>query len=361
MTHKELADWLLSIHPMQKQACIGLDGFVDRVLRVVDQRLDTSQVTYVRTLADYGQKLIAAAGLSLNVEMIPQMKKYGGNGPLMAGALASMGSAVCCIGSMGYPDVAKEFAPLQQTAAVYSFAEPASTDSYEFEDGKIIASVLDSLNRLDWELAVSRIGSQTLYTLLDQADLIAMNNWTMIPSMSQIWTHLQQEILPELSARRRILFFDLADPSKRTETDLKEALTILQGFTPFGRVVLSCNQREAVRLASVVGINAGMLSLPALCQELQKALRLQCLSIHTLKNAYAFEAGTGFEATGFYTPAPKISIGGGDHFNAGFAFGMMHGLPLSDALTLGSTVSGVYVRSGRSPVREEIASFLAQP
>ena len=360
MTHKELANWLLAIDPSQKQACIGLDGFVDRILRVVDQRLDTSQVTYVQTLADYGKKLIAAAGLSLNVEMIPQAIKYGGNGPLMAGALASMGSAVGCIGSMGYPDVAKEFVPLQQKAAVYSFAEPASTDSYEFEDGKIIASVLDSLNRLDWEAVVSRIGFQTLYTLLEQADLIAMNNWTMIPSMSQIWKHLQQEILPELSGRRRIFFFDLADPSKRTEADLQEALTILRGFTPFGRVILSCNQREAIRLASVMGIDAGALSLSVLCRELQKALQLQCLSIHTLKNAYAFEAETDFEAAGFYTPAPKISIGGGDHFNAGFAFGMMHGLLLSDALTLGSAVSGAYVRSGRSPERKELATFLAE-
>lgn len=359
MGYKDLAVRLLSAKEDCRRACVGLDGFVDRILRIVDQRFDASHVTFVQTLKDYGQTIASAAGLSLNVEIVPELSKYGGNGPIMAGALASLGCGVSCIGAMGYPELAEEFFPLKQKAALYSFAQPAATDSYEFADGKIISSMLDSLNRLDWEQIVSRLGIQDITMLFDQADLIALNNWTMIPAMTQIWAHLQSEILPNLSARSRILFFDLADPSKRTKSDLQEMLAVLQGFAPFGRVVLSCNQREAMLLAAAAGIDADAVPLQALCRLLQRATGVYCMSIHTLQAAYAATSDTFGEADGFYTPAPKLSVGGGDHFNAGFMFGLLHGSSLSEALITGSAVSGYYVRTGRSPSLEELAAFLS--
>lgn len=360
MGYEELASRLLSVGKEHLSACIGIDGFIDRILRVVDQRLDAFHATYIQTLHDYGQRISSASSLSLNVEIVPELSKYGGNGPIMAGALASLGCGVSCIGALGYPDLAEEFLPLREMASLYSFAQPAITDSYEFTDGKLISSMLDSLNTLHWERISSRVGMPTLLQLFEQSDLIAVNNWTMIPAMTQIWVHLQEEVFPKLSRRRRILFFDLADPSKRAATDLQEMQRVLQKFSSFGSVVLSCNQREADLLAMAVGMDPNAFPPLSLCRQLRQAMGIYCVSIHTLQNAYASSEDADGTAEGFFTPSPRISVGGGDHFNAGFAFSLLHHFPLPNALTLGRAVSGYYVRTGSSPSLDELAAFLTE-
>lgn len=84
-------------------ACIGLDGFVDRIIRVVDKRRSAGECSYVRTLADYGRLISDASGFSLNVELICEKSQLGGNGPIMAYALARLGRDVSCIGAFGLP------------------------------------------------------------------------------------------------------------------------------------------------------------------------------------------------------------------------------------------------------------------
>jgi sugar/nucleoside kinase (ribokinase family) len=46
---------------------------------------------------------------------------------------------------------------------------------------------------------------------------------------------------------------------------------------------------------------------------------------------------------------PRLSTGGGDHFNAGFAFGRLQGLSPLDATRAAVLVSSLYVERGRSP------------
>ena len=40
------------------------------------------------------------------------------------------------------------------------------------------------------------------------ADVISLNNWTMIPHMSDIWMHIQQEVIPFMKSDRadKIMF-----------------------------------------------------------------------------------------------------------------------------------------------------------
>ena len=359
MELKQLTHWLRSRDFREKQACIGFDGFVDRVLRVVDKRLDNQNVTYVKTLSDYGQMLMDAAGLSLNIELMPSALKLGGNGPIMANAIAAFGSPVSCLGAFGLPSVEPIFSELANRAELYSFSQPGHTDAYQFDDGKIIASVLQPLNDLNWECLEKHIGLEKLEQLFDKADLIAMNNWTMIPCMTAMWKNLQKQIFPKLSSKTRTIFIDLADPSKRMVEDLREALETMKDLTAFGRVLLSCNLREAVQIAGVLGIDHVGKDAEELCRSIQTSLGIHIVSVHTLKNATYCEDGESKTVDGFYTQTPKISVGGGDHFNAGLAVGIMNGLPLNDALLLGNAVSGYYVRTGESPSAERVADFLS--
>src|SRR5580700_10936004 len=72
-------------------AFVGLDGFVDEIIHVVDKRDDAEHFTRVPTIASLSTRLAGAAGKSTNIELVNQRTKLGGNGPIMADALASFG------------------------------------------------------------------------------------------------------------------------------------------------------------------------------------------------------------------------------------------------------------------------------
>ncbi|HQY89870.1 MAG TPA: hypothetical protein PK402_14550, partial [Tepidisphaeraceae bacterium] len=85
------------------KAMIGLDGFVDEIIAVVDKRHGSEQYEAVKTIAHLAKKIGAAAGQSSNYELIVKYMKLGGNGPIMSNALASLGIDVTYVGNLGYP------------------------------------------------------------------------------------------------------------------------------------------------------------------------------------------------------------------------------------------------------------------
>lgn len=355
---RTLAAKLSELPPVSPAVFIGLDGFVDRILRVVDKRYDAENYRCVRNLADYGQMVSEAAGLSLNVEVVCDRSQLGGNGPIMAKACAALGAGVSCLGALGLPDIAPEFSDLAKAAALYSFSEPAETDSWEFNDGKIIVSHLQPLNRMSWAGLQRHFSIDWLRAIFDGADLIALNNWTMIPAMSDIWRQLQLRVLPDLNPKDRMFFFDLADPSKRTREDVFSALELLSGFMPYGRVLLSCNKRELLQLAEILKVDAPREELCRTAEDIRRKVGIWAVSVHTLNGACSASEEGRAEAEGFYTPKPLISVGGGDHFNAGLAWALLCGLSWHEALLTGSAVSGYFVRNGISPTPTDLISFL---
>ena len=84
-----------------KRLTIGLDGFVDEIVSVVDKRASAEKFTRVPTLTAFGARVSAAAGRSANAELVVERVKLGGNGPIMANALAALGAQVTYIGNLG--------------------------------------------------------------------------------------------------------------------------------------------------------------------------------------------------------------------------------------------------------------------
>src|SRR5258708_33871018 len=84
-------------------AFVGLDGFVDEIIHVVDKRDNAENFARLPTIAKLAERLAGAAGKSTNVELVNQLTKLGGNGPIMANALASFGIRVTYLGTLGYP------------------------------------------------------------------------------------------------------------------------------------------------------------------------------------------------------------------------------------------------------------------
>src|SRR5258706_9421598 len=86
-------------------AFVGVDGFVDEILHAVDKRESADKYSRVPTIAKFAESLAAAAGHSTNMELVSQFTKLGGNGPIMANALASFGLKVTYLGILGYPNL----------------------------------------------------------------------------------------------------------------------------------------------------------------------------------------------------------------------------------------------------------------
>src|SRR5690348_132399 len=182
----------------QMTGFVGLDGFVDEILHVVDKRESATKYQRLTTIARFAERLAAAAGQSTNVELVTQLTKLGGNGPIMANALASFGLKVTYLGILGYPALHPVFADFAKRADVYSIAEPGYTDALEFDDGKIMLGKHQSLKQMNWENIQGRFGKDKFYASFGSADLVGFVNWTMLTSMSDIWSAVLKEVCPGL-------------------------------------------------------------------------------------------------------------------------------------------------------------------
>jgi sugar/nucleoside kinase (ribokinase family) len=345
----------------QMTAFVGLDGFVDEILHVVDKRESAEKYVRLPTIAQLAERLAAAAGRSTNVELVSQLTKLGGNGPIMANALASIGLKVTYLGILGYPNLHPVFAEFAKRATVYSIAEPGYTDALEFEDGKIMLGKHQSLKQMNWENIKSRFGQEKFAASFGAADLVGFVNWTMLTHMSDIWASVLKEICPAMKGPRRKLFVDFADPEKRTQEDIVRALELIVAFQKYFDVILGLNEKEGFEIGKALGLRTSEHSpeaLQKLCKEIHERIRVDTIIIHP--TAFALASGSDGQSMveGPFTPKPKITTGAGDHFNSGFCLGKLIGLPTERCLLTGVATSGFYVRTGQSPTMTDLAGML---
>jgi sugar/nucleoside kinase (ribokinase family) len=345
----------------QMTAFVGLDGFVDDILHVVDKRESAEKYVRLPTIAQLAARLAAAAGHSTNVELVSQLTKLGGNGPIMANALASFGLKVTYLGILGFPNLHPVFADFAKRAEVHSIAEPGYTDALEFEDGKIMLGKHESLKQMNWANIKSRFGADKFATKFGSADLVGFVNWTMLAHMSEIWSAVLKEVCPGLRSVRRKLFIDLADPEKRTNEDILRALELIAEFQKYFDVILGLNEKEGYEIGENLSLKTKDHSpegLQKLCQEIHARVRVDTIIVHP--TAYALASGPDGNSLveGPFTPKPKITTGAGDHFNSGFCLGKLLGFPTQRCLLTGVTTSGFYVRTAQSPTMPDLAGML---
>jgi len=345
------------------QAFLGLDGFVDEILHVVDKRYSADGYERTPTIARLAERLAAAAGKSTNLELVTQLTKLGGNGPIMGNALARLGLRVTYVGNLGYPSLHPVFEEFARRAAVHSIAPPGLTDALEFEDGKVMLGKHSSLKEVTWENIVQRYGRDRFAAKFAAADLVAFINWTMLPYMSDIWAAVLREICPQLptTGPRRTLFFDLADPEKRTSEDIRRALDLILEFRRYFNVILGLNEKEAYEIARVFGLERGDGSrgaVAALAREIHQRVPVHTLVVHPVAYALCVTEGRLSVVDGLYTTQPRLTTGAGDHFNSGFCLGKLLGFSDEQALLTGVTTSGYYVIKAQSPHVDDLVRAL---
>jgi hypothetical protein len=345
----------------QLNAFLGLDGFVDEIFHVVDKRESAEKYQRLLLMAQWGDRIRAAAGKSTNIEFVRQMIKLGGNGPIMANALASFGLQVSYLGNLGYPNLHPVFADFAKLAEVSSIAEPGYTDAVEFEDGKVMLGKHESLREVNWANLKARFGQDKFTNRISTAHFIGFVNWTMYNALNEIWTATLKEICPALSGPRRTLFFDLADPEKRTPGDIAEALELIAAFEKYFDVILGLNEKESSEIGNVLGLDTRDHSpegLVAVGERIRAHVPVNTIVIHPTHYALAVSAAGSAVVEGPFTPRPLLTTGAGDHFNAGFCLGKLLGFDNALSVLTGVTTSGYYVRTAKSPAISELIGLL---
>ena len=134
------------------------------------------------------------------------------------------------------------------------------------------------------------LGEEGLDRALDEADALAFVDWTMVPGFTGILRGIHDCILPRISPKDRLFFFDLADPRSTIPT--------------------SCAPRSK-----------------SFAIEIQQRLAIEAVVVHTRDCAACAEAnGTPCEIEVPACVKPRVFTGAGDHFNAGYLFRRNAGL-----------------------------------
>ena len=346
-----------------KKALIGMDGFVDKIVHPVDQRFGPgNQFQAIPTITDFAERIGSAAGKSANIELAPVVEKLGGNGPIMANAQSAHGLRVRYLGALGRATVHPVFHDFAKRTEAISIADPGTTLAAEFTDGKILLGSMAGLDEITYERICELPGRDELISILSESDLIAMTNWTMIPSLTDVFRSLISDALPQIPKNKdRTFFFDLADPKKRSAADLLEVLHLFQEFESFGQVILGLNLSEAEQVDACLGFESRENTpenLRTMAARIRETLRLNTVVIHPVADAAcATPKGTAY-VKGPFCKKPKITTGAGDHFNSGFVTAGLLGLSPEAALTVAVANSGYYVRTAVSPTLNHLSEFI---
>lgn len=343
-------------------ALVGFDGFIDSITRLVGTRRTMAghDFTPVATIGEFGDRVLDAAGRSTNIEAVRVEDRFGGNGPLFAGALGSLGVPVTYVGAVGTGGPGSAVLPVFEPFAarctkVVTLGKPSTTLCLEFDDGKVMINDRGNVQAVTWELLGAHPGHAALREMVATSRLVCVVNWSLMGGVQGIL-----EGMASMPASGR-MFVDLSDPSPRTEQDIRACLATLGRME---RVTLGLNLAEAacvsrvLRLASLDGA-PGPAELVTAARTIRERVGVSCVVIHPREGAAgANQAGDAMWFDGPLCAKPKLSTGAGDHFNAGFSVAQTLGMPLEQCLAMGTALSGAYVRDAASPTRARLVDFL---
>ena len=345
----------LSRFDEKKHLLVGFDGFVDEIIHMVDKRKNDREYDRIPDIKSFAERIAQVAGLSANIEKVPVQTKLGGNGPIMGNAVIAQGHDVTYIGALGKHSIHPVFHEFVESCRnVYSLTEPGYTDALEFFDGKIMMGKMNNLVEVNFKSLLEKLPKPQLEKLLEETDLVAFTNWTMLSNLNEIMTEFNKVIFK--NKKKPLVFIDLADPKKRTSQDIREILELISGLNT--ETILSMNLSESTIISLNLGIKEDEILTRAIM--IREKLGIAGIVIHPTNGAAIATETQCKWVDGPYTAKPKLTTGAGDNFNAGFCTGWLAGMEPAESLALGVCSSGFYVRNARSASREDLHDFMKQ-
>ncbi|MBB6482264.1 PfkB family carbohydrate kinase [Spirochaeta isovalerica] len=336
----------------------GFDGFIDTFIRMEDPS----------SMADFGPRVSAAAGIAASYRVKHKGDKFGGNGPLFAGALSDIFRReieLSYIGGIGKDEVSPIFRKALEDKVdnIYTLADPAHSDCLEFTDGKIMLNDLSSCAEITWERLREVMGMEKLDEKLSRADYIGAVNWGKLVNVGEIWENISLRLTElQVPAKKVHFFMDLAEFEQRPEKDIKGLLDLLVLITEQSTSILSFNLKEAWEMGDFLGKDFRGKKDPESAAELAAFIKANVTADKVVIHPNDGAVCSGEEETvyvpGPYCREPLISTGAGDNFGAGCLAASLKGLDDTGMILAGVCSSGHFVRSGESPTFEQMVNLI---
>ena len=336
-------------------ALIGFDGYIDKLVR---PRRSQNTEDYFDTVAEFAQLLLTLGGTSSDIAVRCMFEKLGGNGPLLAEALAEKGVDCTCIGAMGQPELAAPYRQLEKKVRLVSVADCASSYALEFNNGKIMLGDADSFQNIGWKELQEKLGP-SLPEMFRAAQLICFANWSGLPRSTELMEGIISDIGPLLDSRRRRIFFDLADPSAKSETQFAELFSALDRMRPFFYRVVGLNPKECLLIFNLFYGARETIFDPDMLSALLRDFPADEIVIHDAGCAYVGKTGQlPQKVKGRFLARPRISVGAGDNFNSGYCLGILCDLPPVACAMLGNVSAVCFMEQGKPANLEQLIASL---
>jgi len=337
---------------------VGFDGFVDTFIRLLKPD----------SMAEFGPKVAAAAGIAASYAVDHQGDKFGGNGPLFAAALADLSGGeadLAYVGGIGGGEVEPIFAEALsgKVGRMIPLAPSAHSDCLEFTDGKIMLGDFAACDEVTLERLIEALGEDGVDGMLEGVDFVSAVNWGKLPNVGGIWSYLADRLRATGREPKAVrMFMDLAEFEHRPEADVEELIDRLPAITGQCLTLMSFNLKEAWQMADRFGGNfhgkKDPDSVTSLTRLLRDHLAVDKVIVHPNHGAACASADCCVYVPGPYCERPLISTGAGDNFGAGCLAASLLGCDDVGLLLMGNSTSGHFVRSGRTPDLAAMDAFL---
>lgn len=355
----DLVSVLKTAGNIEKSALLGFDACIDTLVSVVKNRHDDGSTEYFTSPGELGNVLTKLGSRSCGLELRTKISRPGGNMVITANALGRLGVKADCIGTFGYPEITPVFRTISPECSLHSVADTITATALEFDVSKVIMFDPGPYNHLQWGDIIKIISIDDMKSMAAGKKLISFLNWSEIEHSSVIWRSFLDNVFSSLPQdEKRMFFTDFSDCSRKSKSQIAEAVDILSMYRKYFKVVLSLNVNESMLVAKALAVPESA-SDENFMRNMHKACNVDILLIHRIKDALAYDGSELTSCDTFFTSEPKILTGGGDNFNAGFCYSTFFDIDLYGSLLLANAVAGFYVREGHSPDIDWLVNFLS--
>ncbi|MCL2203735.1 MAG: carbohydrate kinase family protein [Defluviitaleaceae bacterium] len=331
------------------------DGFVDEVWEIINARASMTEYSLFSKMNQWAQRIIDSGSGGVGVELVRKRRAFGGFSPNIGYAAARLGVGATLFGVFGKGQLHPVFEEVGALCTVHSLDDPSVTHVFEFDDGKILMSHMESVQEVSWAGIIDQVGTKKMRATLYESDIIGVGYWSLLPAFDEILENVCAH-LPQDGKTRRF-FYDFADFRKKDEASLKKTLENLRRLNARHPQMLSVNEHEGAALFALYGESFDDAGRPV--QEKTEAVRqglgLNELIIHAPHFAVAASQD---EAPAFaqsmFCEKPVRTAGAGDTFNGGYIAARLAGLNIQERLDVANAAVGYFLRNAAFPKIEHL-------
>ena len=348
-----------------KTCLLGFDGYLDSLYSIVKSRSDAINWDRMESMKEFGSLIVDIAGSSANIERVIKKRIFGGFAPNTSRALNALGVETILIAALGLPDFSKFYKPSSLVKSI-SIANPGETLGLEFDDGKIMITDFEPILNINRETLMKSVSKSKLIDYINKSNILGFGHWALIPNLNDIWDYFLNDLFPSVTDQKNKLFFvDIADITKRSKEDIIDMIAILQKVDQKIPVMLSMNDREAIRLSHILGNVKPITPKKDQHEDFAKGGRLindevnlSYFVIHSPHFATISTYSDHYWITEGYTSTPKFTVAAGDHFHSGVALSLATKMTPPESILIGNALTAIFVRTGFSPSINQLFQYI---